>query len=241
MAEWMYYVLSLLFLPLFIMTIVVEIRVNTTYKKYKKIKSKTNLTAGECTRKMLDAKGLTGVAVGQSKGGSMSDYYDPKNKSVHLSPGAAESTSIATIAVAAHEVGHAYQDADVSYTPMRIRAAILPIVKIGNVLSIPLLLVGMILTAFATLSSFGTILTWVGVGLYFLSTLFYIITLPIELNASKRAIATLSEQSLLTEDEMPAAKELLNAAAWTYIAGLLVSIYYFLRLFLSIFIMTRDN
>lgn len=241
MAEWMYYVLGILFIPLLIFTIVVDIRVSLVYKKYKNVKAKSLITTKDCARQMLDAKNLHGIPIKTSKGGAMSDYYDPRNKSVHLSSESMESTAIADIAIAAHEVGHAYQDTDESYMPMKIRAMLLPFVQFSNRASIPIFIFGLLLTLFANTNGIGTIVLWTSVVLYFASTLFYMITLPIEINASKRAIATISEHNILTQEELPAAKELLNAAAWTYIAGLVTSLYYFLRFLLQVMFLTRDD
>ena len=241
MAEWMYYVLGVLFIPLLILVIVVELRVKSIYKKYKNVKAKSNITTKDCARQMLDARGLQSIQILSSGGAAMSDYYDPRDKNVHLSSGSMDSTAISDIAIAAHEVGHAYQDADKEYKPMRLRALFLPYVQFASRASIPLFLFGLLLTIFANISGVGTILLWVSVVLYFASTLFYLITLPIELNASKRAIATIGEKGILTEDELPAAKELLNAAAWTYIAGLITSLYYFFRFLLQVVFITRDN
>ncbi len=241
MAEWMYIVLSILFIPLLILTIVVEARVNSTYKKYKGVNSKAGVTAGECTRKMLDVAGLNHVSIKESKRGSLSDCYDPKEKSISLSKGSNESMSIADITVAAHEVGHAYQDADKNYAPMKIRAAILPFVQFANRLSIPMFIFGILLTIFSAIANIGVTVLWISVALYFATTLFYLLTLPIELNASKRALETISKYGYLTEDEMPAAKKLLDAAAWTYIAGLVTSLYYFLRFLVEVMFITKDN
>lgn len=241
MAEWMYYVLGFLFIPLLIFTIVVEIRVSSVYRKYKKLNSKLGITTKDCARQMLDARGLNGVEIYTSNGGAMSDYYDPKGKNVHLSTKSMDSTAVADIAIAAHEVGHAFQDADETYTPMKIRAMLLPYVQFANRASIPLFIFGLLLTLFANISGVGTIVLWISVVLYFASTLFYMITLPIEINASKRAIATITEHGILTEEELPAAKQLLDAAAWTYIAGLVTSLYYFLRFLLQVVFITRDN
>lgn len=241
MAEWMYVVLSLLFIPLLILTIVVHTRVKSIYKKYKKINSKSGITTRECTRKMLDAEGLTDVEIKESTGGTLSDYYDPKAKSVHLARDGMDSTSIATIAVAAHEVGHAYQHADKSYTLMRLRTALHPIVMFANRMSIPMFIIGLLLLIFSAIAHIGVIVLWISVVLYFATTLLSLVTLPIEINASKRALETISKHGMLAPEEMPAAKELLTAAAWTYIAGLVTSLYYFFRFLLQIVFITRDK
>lgn len=241
MAEWMYYVLSVLFVPLFVLTIIAQIKVSVTYNKYKNVKSNLGISAADCARKMLDAKGLTSTRVLQTKGGSMSDYFDPRNNTVNLSNEGYNSTSIASIAVAAHEVGHAYQHADESYAPMRIRSKLVPIVNIGSHMVLPLFIIGVLVLVFNQYSMVGTVMLWLAVCFYFLSTLFYLVTLPIEINASKRALATISANGYLDQSEMPAAKELLTAAAWTYVAGLLTSIYYFLNFLLRVIMITRRD
>lgn len=240
MVTWMYYLLAALFLPLLILTIVVQVRINSVYSKYKTVESSSGITAKECARKMLDAKGLSNVQINECRG-ELNDNYNPKTKTVNISASSMNSSSISAIAVCAHEVGHAYQDADPSYLPMKLRAIILPLANIGSKLVVPVFLVGLILMIFMAASPLPVALLWIAVGLYFLSTLFYLITLPIELNASKRALATIEANGFLSEDEMPCAKSLLNAAAWTYIAGLLTSLFYFLRFLLQVLVITRRD
>ena len=207
------YTWYLLVLPAFLLALWAQLRVKTTYAKYSKIRSVRGRTAAEVARQILNDHGLTYVRVDQIAG-ELTDNYDPRTNVVHLSQGVYNSTSIAAIGVAAHECGHAVQHAE-DYGPLRLRSAIIPVTNIGSSLSIPIFFVGLLLN-FTLL--FGLV------------ALFQLITLPVEFNASRRALATIEERGLLTDDEARGARRVLSAAALTYVAALASSLAQLLRL-----------
>ena len=207
-------------LPAFLLALWAQLRVKTTYAKYSKIRSARGRTAAEVARQILNDHGLTYVRVDQIAG-ELTDNYDPRTNVVHLSQGVYNSTSIAAIGVAAHECGHAVQHAE-EYGPLRLRSAIIPVTNIGSSLSIPIFFVGLLLN-FPLLMS-------IGILLFGLVALFQLITLPVEFNASRRALATIEERGLLTDDEARGARRVLSAAALTYVAALASSLAQLLRL-----------
>lgn len=207
-------------LPAFLLALWAQLRVKTTYAKYSKIRSVRGRTAAEVARQILNDHGLTYVRVDQIAG-ELTDNYDPRTNVVHLSQGVYNSTSIAAIGVAAHECGHAVQHAE-EYGPLRLRSAIIPVTNIGSSLSIPIFFVGLLLN-FPLLMS-------IGILLFGLVALFQLITLPVEFNASRRALATIEERGLLTDDEARGARRVLSAAALTYVAALASSLAQLLRL-----------
>ena len=214
------YTWYLLALPAFLLALWAQLRVKTTYAKYSKIRSARGRTAAEVARQILNDHGLTYVRVDQIAG-ELTDNYDPRTNVVHLSQGVYNSTSIAAIGVAAHECGHAVQHAE-EYGPLRLRSAIIPVTNIGSSLSIPIFFVGLLLNF--------TLLMSIGILLFGLVTLFQLITLPVEFNASRRALATIEERGLLTDDEARGARRVLSAAALTYVAALASSLAQLLRL-----------
>ena len=214
------YTWYLLVLPAFLLALWAQLRVKTTYAKYSKIRSARGRTAAEVARQILNDHGLTYVRVDQIAG-ELTDNYDPRTNVVHLSQGVYNSTSIAAIGVAAHECGHAVQHAE-EYGPLRLRSAIIPVTNIGSSLSIPIFFVGLLLN-FPLLMS-------IGILLFGLVALFQLITLPVEFNASRRALATIEERGLLTDDEARGARRVLSAAALTYVAALASSLAQLLRL-----------
>ena len=214
------YTWYLLVLPAFLLALWAQLRVKTTYAKYSKIRSVRGRTAAEVARQILNDHGLTYVRVDQITG-ELTDNYDPRTNVVHLSQGVYNSTSIAAIGVAAHECGHAVQHAE-EYGPLRLRSAIIPVTNIGSSLSIPIFFVGLLLN-FPLLMS-------IGILLFGLVALFQLITLPVEFNASRRALATIEERGLLTGDETRGARRVLSAAALTYVAALASSLAQLLRL-----------
>lgn len=195
--------------------------VNSTFNKYDKVKSKNNVTAKEAAQYILDQAGITDVSIHEVSG-HLTDNYNGQNKTLNLSESTANSTSVAAIGVAAHECGHAIQDAT-NYSPMRIRSAIVPVVNIGSTISMPLIFIGIIL-------SFNRPLIYAGIWAFAAVVLFQLVTLPVEFNASNRAIAILSSSPLLEPDEIPAVKKTLHAAALTYVAAVLSSALQLLRL-----------
>ena len=217
----------LLVLPAFLLALWAQFKVKATYSKYSKVLSARGRTAAEVARQILNDHGLSYVQVDMISG-ELTDNYDPRSNIVHLSQGVYNSTSIAAIGVAAHECGHAVQHAE-EYAPLKLRSAIIPITNIGSSLSIPLFFIGL-------LFNFSLLMN-IGILLFGLVAVFQLITLPVEFNASRRALATIEERALLTEDEARGAKKVLSAAALTYVAALASSLAQLLRLI----IISRGN
>lgn len=196
--------------------------VSATYRRYSKIDNIRGMTAGEVAERILRNAGISEVHVERIEG-ELTDHYDPKHKVVRLSEGVYHSASVAAIGVAAHECGHVIQHYG-GYIPIRIRNAIVPVVNFGSNLSWPLILLGVL---------FGlTNLVDVGIVLFSLALVFQIVTLPVEFNASKRAIRIIRESGILQGDEVSGAQKVLNAAALTYVAGTIATALQVLRLFL---------
>ena len=219
----------ILIIIILVVPFIADIFVKTTYRKYLKIDNNKNLTGQEAARKILDKNGLDNVYVVQT-GGFLSDHYDPKRKVVRLSQSVYEGQSVASLAIASHECGHAIQDKE-GYLFLRIRSFIYPIVNLGTRLAYIILLLGLILE-YMDLIMLGIVL--VGLGL-----VFQIITLPVEINASKRAAKEIDQANLGNKKDQAGVKEMLTSAALTYLAGVLSSALYVLRLLL-IFTDRRD-
>ncbi|WP_125590062.1 zinc metallopeptidase [Companilactobacillus jidongensis] len=204
--------------------------VKHNFNKYDQYDSRRGTTGAEAARYILDRSGLQNIQINRVSG-NLTDNYNPGDKTLNLSDSTYESTSVAAIGVAAHECGHAIQDQK-SYAPMRLRAALVPAVNLGSKASIPLIFVGMILGMNHTLIT-------VGIWLFALVVLFQVVTLPVEFNASGRAIKILSSGDLLESDEVPMVKKVLGAAALTYVAAAISTALQLLRLIL-IFGNNRD-
>ena len=205
-------------------------KVRSVYTKYDQVRCSSGMTGHDAAIRLLQANQISGISAGKV-GGLLSDHYHPAKNVVNLSESTYNSTSIAAVAVAAHEIGHVLQNKK-GYLPYRVRAAIVPVVNLGSRLATPLVLIGILLgtsIAAAGRSNLGYSLAMTGVLLYGLSVLFALVTLPVEYNASRRAKEMLLSEGILTVDELPGAKAVLSAAAMTYLASLLVSIVSFLR------------
>ncbi len=222
--NWTYFVLVL---PCLILAMLASANVNRTFKKYSKQLSYRRLTGAEAARRVLSYNGVSGVSI-ERVSGNLTDHYDPKSNVIRLSDGVYNSTSIAAIGVAAHEAGHAAQYAQ-GYVPIRLRAAIIPVTNIGSRLAMPLILAGIL---FSFLGSFSTLLVYLGIAAFGLSFLFQAATLPVELNASRRAMNAIASANLLTEEEQRGAGKTLRAAAMTYVAATAVALTQLLRLIL---------
>ena len=210
----------LLIIPGFIISLWAQIKVSTTFNKYSKIKTVRGLSGADAARRILDANGLSHVKIEQVRG-KLTDHYDPRANVIRLSESVYNSTSPSAIGVAAHEVGHAIQYAK-NYTPITVRMKIIPVTRFGSMLAMPLFFIGLILA--------NPALTMVGLILYSLVVLFQLATLPVEFNASSRAMSALSATGILNEEELRASKKVLTAAAMTYVAALLTSLLTLLRL-----------
>ncbi len=233
MVYWLYIIVSILILPGIIYGIYAQASVSSTFNSFKNVASSSGKPAYQVAREMLDQAGLNYIKINQIKG-NLTDNYDPRKKVLNLSKSTYSSTSVAAIGVAAHEVGHAIQHKE-KYAPLILRNTFVPFVNFASYLFWPLMIVGVILNILYYTSSAGIVLIWVSVALYGTTTLFYLITVPVEYNASNRALATLS-QGILAQEELPYAQKVLRAAGQTYVAALVTSALYFLQFFLRILI-----
>ena len=222
--DWTYVVLVL---PCVLLSLWASSSVNSTFKRYSQQFSRRGITGAQAAERVLRGNGVTGVRV-ERVGGNLTDHYDPRTNVIRLSDSVYGSTSTAAIGVACHEAGHAVQYAQ-SYGPIKLRAAIIPITNIGSKLAMPLILVGLLLAAFENLS-YGFV--YLGIACFGLSLVFQLITLPVEFNASRRAMAAIESGELLTEEEQRGARKTLTAAAMTYVAATAVSLAQLLRLIL---------
>lgn len=225
-----YILAAVLLLPAFIYGGLSQIMATSTFERYSKIAAHSGITANELTKKLLEISGIEGVDVIKIDG-RLTDCYDPRHKVVKLSTATYDSASVSALGVCAHEVGHAIQDAKGSFL-FRLRIALVPVINFMSKLFLPLILLGSILSFALYIESIGYYITLASVVLYGASMLFYMITLPLEYDASKRALQILRETGTLTGSELDSAKKVLKAAIQTYVAELIVSILYFLR-FLS--------
>lgn len=216
------YTYLILVVPALLIALYAQIRVKSTFSRYSRERSVSGLTGAETARRILAANGITDVRI-ERVSGNLTDHYDPAEKVIRLSDSVYDAATVAAIGVAAHESGHAVQYA-VNYAPIRLRAAIIPITRIGSNLSWPLLVLGLIF-------NFQQ-LVWAGIILFAAVTVFQIVTLPVEFNASRRALAAIDERGMLTEEELRDARKVLSAAAMTYVAALLVSLAQLFRLLL---------
>lgn len=213
-------------------------KVRSTYAAFGEVSTRSHATGYDTARKLLRANGISDVSIGRV-GGELSDHYHPTKKIVNLSESVYGSDSVAAVAVAAHEIGHVVQKKR-GYLPYKLRTWLVPITNIGSRLALPLVLFGLILDVFVVTtqnSDLGFYLALAGVGLYGLATLFALVTLPVEYDASRRAKRMLVQEGILTEEELPYADEMLSAAAQTYVASLALSLVYFLRFALWVFML----
>lgn len=205
--------------------------VNSTFRKYDQVLSKKHVTGTQAAQYILQSQGIHNVGV-QGIAGDLTDNYNSHNKMLSLSQATAQSTSVAAIGVAAHECGHAVQDAK-NYFPLRLRASIVPLANIGSTLSIPLILIGVLLR--------GQFLINLGLIAFSLAFIFQLVTLPVEFDASRRALKILAEGGLLDEEELPMARKVLTAAALTYVAAAVSTLLQLLRLFILFGNNNRDE
>ena len=224
-----YYYLSnyyymILVLPMIILSMIASAKVNSSFKKYSKVLSQRGLTGAQAAFEILRHYGITDVKI-ERVSGNLTDHYDPRTNVIKLSDNVYNSTSVAAIGVACHEAGHAAQYAQ-NYAPIKIRNTVLPVANLGSKLGIPLAILGFFLGF--------TSLAYAGVIFFSFAVLFQLITLPVEFNASKRAIQVIGDADILSEEEKVGARKVLTAAAMTYVASLAVSIASLLRLILTV-------
>ncbi len=210
-------------IPGFLLSIWAQSKVKGNFEKYSQVRNGAGLTGAQTARRMLDNEGLNSIPVEQVAG-ALSDHYDPRNKVLRLSEPVFGVDSVSAMAVAAHEAGHAIQQ-KVGYAPLKFRSAIVPLANIGSRLGFILLFLGIVIGI--------TGLSWLGVGLFALSTVFTLVTLPVEFDASRRAKAELNKLGLTDRTDAEAVDKVLDAAAWTYVAAFLTSVLsllYYMRL-----------
>ena len=220
--DWTYVVFIL---PFVILSLWASSNVNSTFHKYSKVHSIRHITGAEAAQRVLSANGVSGVRIERVRG-NLTDHYDPRSNVIRLSDNVYSSTSTAAIGVACHEAGHAVQYAK-NYFPIKLRAAVIPATNLGSKLAMPLILLGVLFSAFADASY---TLVYAGIACFGLSLVFQLITLPVEFDASRRAIHAISSANILTEEEQRGAKKTLTAAAMTYVAATAVALMQLLRL-----------
>ena len=234
----MYYLLFLLLLaPCLLLSAIASAKVRSTYSQYDKVPSRSRMTGYDTAVRLMRGRGVNDIQVGKVRG-TLTDHYDPTKSIVNLSQSTYGSASVGACAVAAHEIGHVMQKKQ-GYFPYKLRKILVPLTNIGSRLAMPVIIVGILLDIFLWAGPdaplWGQYIMYIGIGLYGLSTLFALVTLPVELNASRRARVMMLEDGILAEDEIKGAKKVLRAAALTYVASLLMSLVYFLRLILLLF------
>ncbi len=220
--DWTYIVFIL---PCVIITLICQVNVKSTFAKYSNVRNSRNMTGSQAAEYVLRQNGVTGVRI-EHIAGNLSDHFDPRTNVIRLSDNVYNSTSVAAVGVAAHEAGHAVQHAQ-NYLPNKIRTAILPVAQLGSKLSWLLIFLGLLFTA-----KVGFVLLYIGIILFSASVLFTVATLPVEFNASKRALECIKNSDLLYGDEYKGAKRTLQAAAMTYVASALTAVMQLLRLIL---------
>ncbi|MDD6203809.1 MAG: zinc metallopeptidase [Firmicutes bacterium] len=213
----------IILIPGLIISFIAQMKVSSTYSKYSSIPAMCGVTGAETAQRILRQNGVYGVSVAQT-GGTLSDHYDPRQSVIRLSGGVYSSSSIASIAVAAHEAGHAVQHAT-GYAPLAVRNALLPVVNLSSSLAIPVFIIGLIFNESVP------VLCDIGIFLFAFAVLFQLITLPVELDASRRAMRAIQGEGILSNDEAAGARKMLTAAAMTYVAAMLMSLLQLLRLF----------
>ncbi len=219
---WYDYYYFIFVVPAMLISLWAQLRVKSTYSKMSKLPNTRGLTGAQAAQRVLSYYGITDVRIEQVAG-TLTDHYDPRSNVIRLSQGVYNASSIAAVGIACHEAGHAAQHAE-SYKPIAVRNAILPVANIGSASGIWLAVIGLMLNL--------TILVQIGIILYAFVALFQLVTLPVEFNASSRALKVIDETKMLQGDEYQGARKVLSAAAMTYVAALLVSIMSLLRLIL---------
>lgn len=219
--DWTWFVIMI---PCLLLSLFCSAKVKTTFSKYSKVPNSRLMTGARAAEELLRANGVTGVTIEHVQG-NLTDHFDPRTNTIRLSDSVYNATSVAAVGVACHEAGHACQHAE-GYFPNKLRSAILPVANIGSKLSWILIIVGLLLP-----TRFDFVVT-IGIILYAAAVLFTLVTLPVEFNASSRALKTIRENHFLTDEEYPGAKSTLTAAAMTYVASAATAIMQLLRLIL---------
>lgn len=224
-----YLIFLVILIPCLALSAWASAKVNSTYTVFDKVASRSCMTGYDAATRLMRNRGVSDISVNRVNG-KLTDHYNPAKSCVNLSMSTFGSTSVAAIAVAAHEIGHVMQKKE-GYFPYKVRNALVPITNVGSKLALPLIIIGVLLDIFWQTAPMpvGRVIVYIGIALYGLSTLFLLVTLPVEFNASKRAKQMLLQDGILMPDEMTGANKVLSAAAMTYVASLLISLVYFLR------------
>jgi len=217
----------ILLLPALLLSFYAQHKVGSTFRKYSNVASQKGMTGAEVAAQLLAASGIRDVKI-EPVPGQLSDHYDPRDKVVRLSEAVYNQRSLAALGVAAHEVGHAIQHNE-EYGPLAFRTGVLPVASIGSNAAMPLFMAGFFISTMDGMGEFGMWLLWAGILLFSFAVLFQLVTLPVEFNASSRAIALLVEQRILSEQETVPAKKVLDAAALTYVAAAVMALLNLLR------------
>lgn len=238
-----YLMFLMILIPFLVFSAYASAKVNSAYAAFDKVPNRSNMTGYDAAVRLMQNRGVRDIRV-ERINGKLSDHYNPAKKLVNLSASTYGSTSVAAVAVAAHEIGHVMQKQE-GYVPYKIRNFLVPLTNIGSRLALPLVIVGVVLdilqVSFWSVPSIGRILVYIGIAFYGLATLFMLATLPVEFNASSRAKKMLVEDGILARDEVTGASKVLSAAALTYVASLLISFVYFLRFALIFLAMLRRD
>lgn len=206
--------------PALILAGIAQMKVKSAYHKASRMRAGSGLSGAEAARRILDANNLRHVTVEPSRGGTLSDHYDPRAKALRLSPNVYQGRSLAALGIAAHEAGHAIQDGT-GYAPLRLRNGIVPLASVGSNLGFGLFFIGMLFGAAGTV--LGSALIWAGIGLFSLTLIFQLVNLPVEFNASARARRILAETGMVAPSEAGEVRRVLSAAAMTYVAATLTA------------------
>ncbi len=224
-----YYSSMIVLIPAMIFTMIVQGRIKRAYSRYSQVENSRRLTGAQAARMMLDANGLSGVPINILNGGDdLNNYFDPRSNSVNLSQAVYHTDSIASMCIACHEVGHAIQHAT-NYAPVRIRNGIVPLVNLTSTFSWPLIMLGLI---FSTSSRYGSLLFNLGALCFVFVILFHLVTLPVELNASNRALKQMTSIGMVSDFDYSGSRKVLHAAAMTYVAALATAVASLIRILL---------
>ncbi len=213
-------------IPAMIFTFITQARITSAYRTYSQIANSRRITGGDAARRMLDANGLKGAKINILNANAMTNFYDPKTKTLNLSREVYATPSIAAMCIACHEVGHAIQDAE-HYAPLAFRNGIVPLVNLTQMASWPLIFFGLVMSS---VSPYGSMMFLIGVGCFMFVILFHLVTLPVEFNASNRALEQMRVLNMVNEDDYVGSRTVLRAAAMTYVAALATAVSSLLRI-----------
>ncbi|WP_417080572.1 zinc metallopeptidase [Mobilibacterium timonense] len=225
---WGYYTSMIVLIPAMIFTIIVQANIKSAYSRYSQIRNSRGITGAQAARMVLDANGLQNVPVNVIRGEALNDYYDPSSNSVNLSSEIAGTSSIAAMCIACHEVGHAIQYG-VGYAPIKVRNLLVPVVNLTSRFSWPLIILGLVLS---TTNAYGSLFFNIGTLCFVFVVLFHLVTLPVEVNASSRALKQMRTIGIVDDADYTGSRKVLRAAAMTYVAALATAVASLLRIML---------